>query len=268
MRILKLYYPEERLRLPQEDAWAIDEKNLAFAVADGVHLLPGIEYHRGKEYPAPSPSGRLAREFCNNFIKFQKRSGIKTAFAKANRSVFRLNKKRAKLSTFLKAGVYYAATAVVGRIKSRIFEWMGICDSSVTVLDSRGKILLFHTDHLHHNDFDPLLSEYFHLDQSYMLRTLFRNALSPQGKKLGYGVITGEKAAEKYAWSGKRKMRKGEVIVFATDGFEAYLQDDSFRKALLRFNKKEVEQAVITLEKHHKNNSEFVSEGTLIAVYV
>lgn len=268
MKILRLYYPEEQIKLPKEDAFAIDEKDLAFAVADGVHLLPGIEYPRGKNYPAPSPAGKLAQEFCEYFIKFQKRSSVTEAFAKANKAVWHLNKKRRNGMAFLQAEAYYAATASTGRIKGRTLEWMGICDSSITVLDAKGNILFSHTDHVHHNDFGPILSKYSSLDRSYIFRTIFRNALSRDGKKLGYGVITGQKEAEAYAWSGKRKLKRGDVAIFASDGFEEYLKEPLFRRALLSMGRRPVEEAMEKLQRSHKNDHEFVSERTLIAVCI
>jgi hypothetical protein len=266
MKILQLYYPEERVKLPKEDAWAFDKNDFAFAVADGVHLLPGIEYRRGSNYPAPSPAGKLAQEFCANFIKFQKGSSLEAAFTKANRAVFHLNKGRRNDMTFLRSEAYYAATAATGRIKGRIFEWRGICDSSITIVNAKAKILFTHTDHWHHNDFGPILANYFHLDRSYVFRTFFRNALSKTGKKLGYGVITGQKAAEAYTWFGKRKLQKGDVAILATDGFEAYLKDASFRRAVISMNRSRVERVMEQLKKSHPNNHEFLSERTLVAV--
>lgn len=264
MKILRLYYPEETVRLPREDAWAIDERRGIFAVADGVHLQEGIEY-KGK-YPRPSPAGKLAQEFCDNFLKFYRISGIKKAFARSNKSVFHLNKPRDKSKIISNAGAYYAATAAFGWIRNGVLEWGHICDSSVAVIDSRGKLLLWRTDHTHHNQFDLILGKYSPLDQSYMLRTVFRNALSPDGEKIGYGVITGELAAEKYAWFGKRKLRKKETVILATDGFESYLGSASFRRALITLDRGRIENTMRQLQQKHKN--EFVSERTLIAVKI
>lgn len=264
MKVLKLYYPEERARLPREDAWAVDEKNGLFVVADGVHLLKGIEY--GNKYPRPSPAGKLAREFCGNFLKSARRTNLQRAFSLANRSVFHLNRNRKRSETFSRAEAYYAATGAFGRIKKNTLEWGYICDSSITVLSASGKTLFSRTEHKHYNQFDPILSNYSSLDASYMLRTIFRNALSSRGEKLGYGVITGERSAERYAWFGKRKLHKGEIVVFATDGFERYLQEGVFRSALISFDRQNAEAAMAQLKKAHRHDGGFIVEKTLVAV--
>jgi serine/threonine protein phosphatase PrpC len=272
MKILQLYYGEERIKLPKEDAWAIDEKRGVFAVADGVHLRKGIEYegsgeeYKTAKYPTPSPAGKLAQEFCDNFLTLARSKNIKQAFASANKSVFRLNKTRDKYGTLSNAETYYAATGAFGRITKNVLEWGNICDASVSVIDEKGNFKLRQTDHRHYNEFDPILEKYSSLDQSYMLRTIFRNALSPRGKKLGYGVITGEPTAEVYVHYGKQKLQRGDVIVFATDGFEEFLKDISFRKAILTMNRDVIEDAVDKIQKKHRRTPEFVSERTLIAI--
>ena len=266
MKIFQLFYPEERIKLPKEDAWAVDRVNNIFVVADGVHLLRGIEYK--KKYPKSSPAGTLAQKFCNSFLKSAKRKGMKEAFSEANRSVFSMNKNRDRFATFSKAEAYFAATGAFGRIKNRALEWGNICDSGVAVINAKNQITFWRLDHSHHGPCDDLLKGYSGMDGSYMLRTLFRNAISSKGEKLGYGVITGEPSAEKYAWFGKRKLHKNDLVVFMTDGFEKYLQEKSFRVALRTMDKGKVEYAMVHLKKSHPNDGEFISERTLIAVLV
>jgi hypothetical protein len=272
MKILQIYQAEERIILPKEDAWAIDEKRHIFAVADGVHLRKGIEYRgRGMEYksakyPSPSPTGKLAQAFCNHFLKVARSESLKKAFTSANSSVFRFNKPRNKEETFSKAQAYYAATGAFGRIHKGVLEWGNICDASVLVIDEKGKVVLWQTDHHHHNEFDPILYQYSALDQSYILRTIFRNALSPRGKKLGYGVITGEPAANAYVRFGRKKLRRGELVVFATDGFEKFLKEISFRKALLTMDRRVADEAAKKIQQKYNHAPEFVSERILLAV--
>jgi serine/threonine protein phosphatase PrpC len=266
MKTFQLYHSEERIKLPEEDAWAIDHKNNVFAVADGVHLLKGIEYQRS--YPAISPAGTLAQKFCDNFLRFARIETLKSAFLKANRSVFSINKNRDKYGTFSKAEAYFAATGAFGKIKNRKLEWGNICDSGVVIISAKHNITFWRLDHSHHGPCDDLLRGYSTMDGSYMLRTIFRNAISQQGKRLGYGVITGEPAAEKYAWFGTRKLNKGDLVVFTTDGFEQYLQEKSFRIALRTMDEKEIEIAIAKIKKANKGNGEFISERTLVAVLV
>lgn len=266
MKIFQLYYPEERIKLPKEDAWAVDRKSNTFAVADGVHLVKGIEYE--KKYPRPSPAGKLAQKFCDNFLKFSHGKSIEKAFAEANRSVFSINKGRNKYKTFLTAQAYFAATGAFGRIKNNILEWGNICDSGVVVINGRSEITMWKLDHRHHGSSDILMKGYSPVDRTYMFRTTFRNALSPQGEKWGYGVITGEPAAEAYAYLGKRKLHKGDLVVFISDGFEEYLKEKSFRVALRTMNKKVIEQTMVRLKRSHKGDAEFVSERTLLSILI
>jgi hypothetical protein len=254
------------MKLPKEDAWAIDRKNGIFAVADGVHLLKGIEY-KGK-YPRISRAGTLSQIFCDNFLKFARTQKMGKAFSLANRSVFSINKNRNRHSTFSNAEAYFAATGAFGRIKDRTLEWGNICDSGVAIINARNKIIFWRLDHSHHGPCDALIKGYSVLDMSYMFRTIFRNALSSRGKKLGYGVITGEPSAEKYAWFGKKRLREGDMVVFITDGFEEYLKARSFRVALRAMDKKMIENEMMRLKKIHKGDGEFVSERTLIAVLI
>jgi len=253
-------------RPENEDSFLADGVRGIFVVADGVTLRKGLEFK--KKYPWPSPAGQLAQKFCDQFIRVAKHSSLHRAFVLANRSVWAFNKKRDKSKTFLNAEAHYAATAAFGRIQGRVLEWGHICDSSVSVITKQGDVGFFRTDHLHHNAFDHILRHYSSLDQSYILRTVFRNALSSRGKKIGYGVITGEQAAEPYARFGKRKIKKGELAIFATDGFEDYLKIPSFRRALLTMDKKVVEKEMFRIKKAHKDLPAFVSERTLIAVRV
>jgi len=272
MKVLQLYQPEERISLPKEDAWVVDLRRGVFAVADGVHLRLGIEYqgkgveYRSAKYPNPSPAGALSQMFCNSFLKFARRESIQKAFSSANRSVSHFNKKRKKGETFSTAEAYYAATGAFGWIKKDALAWGNICDASVSIIDKNGKMAFWQTDHHHHNEFDPILSSYSGLDQTYMLRTVFRNALSPKGKKLGYGVITGEPAAELYVHFGKKRLRHGDLVVFASDGFEAFFKEVSFRKALLTLDRRVIEGAIKKIQQKHSRIANFLSERTLVAV--
>lgn len=262
MRTLKLYYTEERIRLPKEDGCAADVKNGIFAVADGVHLCRGIEYKGA--YPWPSPAGKLAQKFCDVFVKTAKKGSIRNAFRKANRAVFSFNRDRDKFSVFENASAYYAGTAAFMRFRGKYVEYGNICDAGVATVDMRGKSLFWSRDHTHHHGYD--LSSYSAVDQTYLLRTIFRNAVGRRGEKKGYGVVTGESEAEIYVNYGHSALKKNVVYLLATDGFEKYLQEQSFRKALSTMDRNQVGKAVARLKKLHKGDGEFLAEKTLIAV--
>src|SRR6185437_8459443 len=141
-----------------------------------------------------------------------------------------------------------------------------ICDSNISVISPKGKLLVFKTDHMSRHPFKSIAKPYSVADKSYMVRTIFRNALSPKGKKLGYGVVTGEPSAEPYARFGKRKLHRGELVVFATDGFEDYLQLPAFRDALLSMDKRVIEDAMAHIKDKNNGARPFASERTLIAI--
>jgi len=266
MKILQLYYPDSRHIHPKEDAWAIDEKNKIFAVADGVGMQPGIEYK--KIYPNPSSAGKLAQKFCDSFVKHAKNTSIQNAFRKANRLVFVFNKARDKFD-ITKAEVYYAATAAFGKVRGSYFEYGHICDAGALALDKSGKIIFWenkcHSDSIFENYFGHLSQQYSKLLYWYLERTILRNALGPNGEKLAYGVITGEKQAEKYAVFGKIKIKHSAVYILSTDGFDPFIRNKDFRRALLSLDKKIIELVMQKIIAKARNKKLYLSEKTLIA---
>ncbi len=253
-------------RYPQEDALRADVKNGVFAVADGVHMYSGLEY-KGKRpapspegYPNPSPAGILARQFCLAFCRYAKKGEIRNAFIRANATLATLNRKRSNFP-LKKANLLVAATAAFGRIKRNVLEWGLICDSGVAVIGKRGELKLFELDHTWFSDLD--FSPFDLFAKVFFIRTVFRNALSDKGKRLGYGVLTGEKCAEAYVRFGKRKLQRGDVVVFLTDGFEKFIPDKGFRKALASFDQGKIGRVIKALERRGEG---FQKEKTLIVV--
>lgn len=256
MKVVSLYYPDETEKNanPQEDAFAVDAKRGVFAVADGVHLYRGAEY--AGEYPHPSPAGSLARKFCSTFVRRARRMNLRRAFSAANYSLAPLNKSR----NFFPPRLKVAATASFGRIRGKILEWGLICDSGVAVVGKSGNLKLFAQDRLWLSDFD--LSKFDDSAQRFFARTVFRNAISQTGKKTGYGVLTGEKAAEKYARYGKQKLMYGDVVVFFTDGFELFMKNRGFRRVLACFDKKTIERFID--KKTKAGNADLKKEKTMV----
>jgi len=267
MDILRLYLPDKtglhKSQPPKEDAWALERKRGIFVVADGVHLYKNIEY-KGK-YPNPSPAGRLAKKFCDVFVKYAKKNNLRTTFKNANRAVWIFNKNRDKATAIENTRVYYAATAAFAKLKDNLLEYGHICDASVSAISKKGKLLFWENNCGFNPDFPNWFTKgYSEFATALFNRTIFRNLTLPRGKKLGYGVITGEEAVETYAVFKKIKLRRGVVYVLATDGFTPYLKRQDFRKKLTTFDRKELKKFINGLSQKNKNPN-LKLEKTLIA---
>ena len=55
-----------------------------------------------------------------------------------------------------------------------------------------------------------------------------RNGVNERGERVGYGVITGEKEAEKYLSTGSFSVEEGDEVFILTDGFEDYFKLPEF----------------------------------------
>ena len=165
----------------------------------------------------------------------------------------------------------FAATGALAMIKNNMVYWATICDSSILRFDQNGH-LVFRSP----NDWDNLrknLPENWvsipPADRKKIIRKKYRNGMDKNDHPIGYGVITGEKNAEKYLNSGKFPAVSGDVIFIITDGFENHIGLENFVKLFLdwpknlksKFKKTTRDQAVA-------NSDKFGHERTLIAVKI
>ncbi len=268
IKFIKLYYPGQHEKKPKEDAWTLDEKHLIFAVADGVALYENIEYRN--KYPNPSPAGKIAQKFCTYFVKYARHTNIKDAFKKANRAVLVLNKNRDRWNPE-KAKLYYAATAAFGRIKGRYLEWGHICDAGIAAVAPNGEFMFLDdkcgsANNFTNPDMPSLsLSKYSDFFITLLSRTIYRNTTSSSKRELGYGIITGEKEAERFAVFQKTLLRKNIVYTIFTDGFSPYLKNKGFRNALVSLNPHRMNRIIRRLTQKGRKIKGLFRERTLIA---
>lgn len=234
LEVFSFWEPASLSKQPREDYFAFDGKSGTFVIADGVGLYEGIEYV-GK-YPRSSGTYRISRAFCKAFINYLTRhpkGGIQEGFRVSNAAAARINEGRSKYDVFKKHKNLFAATAAMAKIKESVLEWGQIADAGVAVIGKDGK-LKFRKD----NDYwrVPLPKDIGFYESStytFSARTFLRNAISKEGKLLGYGVITGEPEAERYLRTGKCSLTRGDIVLLYTDGFTPYIKLPSFRKTIL-----------------------------------
>jgi serine/threonine protein phosphatase PrpC len=220
---------------PFEDALKYDVGSGAFAVADGVTLWEGIEY-QGR-YPKRSGSAKLARAFCDGFVRYHKQnpsSDFLAAFRAGNRSAARVNIGRSKYHIFREHKGLFAATVTTAIVTGRRLDWAHICDAGVAVITKDGKLKMKKDDCRHSFPWFKDTKQYEASARTFFIRTIVRNAIGPDGQLQGYGVVTGEPEAERYIESGKYSLLPGESAVLFSDGFASYLELPAFRKLIAR----------------------------------
>jgi hypothetical protein len=94
-----------------------------------------------------------------------------------------------------------------------------------------------------------------------------RDKLNAEGKRVGYGVVTGEPEALEYLSSGTLTLKAGEFLSVLTDGFEHYMDLPEFLALFLEWPE-DLESRVkrFTAEQAAKDSDRFAHERTLIMI--
>lgn len=258
---------------PQEDYLAVSKKLPIFAVADGVTL----EYSGGK-YPNPSGAGEAANIFCQSVIKEAEKiygnfivPSVKKVFAKANVNVGVYNRGRGRTKDKINYWDFdlFAATAAFVVIKGKSVYWASICDSYVMCFGGDGNVKFKSLDRWDRvranlpNGWTGIPEA----DRRKILRKTYRNGADKNGKLIGYGVVTGEKTAERYLNFGRFVAEDGDLVFILTDGFANHMDLPSFIK-IFRQWPEDLEQKVkkFTARESINNPRKFGSERTMIAI--
>ncbi len=261
---------------PQEDFLLQSKKYPIFVVADGVTL---IQYILDKEpYPNPSPAGDLAKIFCQEFIEAAEAKyetfedgDIVDFFIQANEAVRKYNTGlgRTKDTVDYWKNDFYAATAAFVIIKENTVYWGSICDSYVMGF-SNGKMIFSspQCNALKEADGPTFTGD----PNDKKAKTIFnwqtkRNGIDEQNRKIGYGVITGEKEAEKYLCSGKFDVKTGDIITVLTDGFEDFMKSSDFTSLFIPWPA-DLESKIkeFTHRKSQEDPETFGHERSIIAI--
>jgi hypothetical protein len=261
---------------PREDFHKISKKYPIFVVSDGVTL----ELDKEGNYPKSSGAGKVAKIFCEAIIKeAEKKYGnftvpdLKKIFCVANSKVSEYNKASNRIKSKLNYWDLdlFAATASLAVIKDKIVYWASICDSFVFHFKKDGTIGFKNPDcwDILRKNLPKNWLEIPEAERKRIVRKIYRNGINKNGRPIGYGVITGEKEAEKYLFFGKLAVEEGDVIMIFTDGFENYIKIKHFIELFLKWPKNiESKFKRITKQKSIENPNDFGRERTIIAVKV
>lgn len=268
---------EEKVKdMPQEDYLLVSKRFPIFAVADGVSL----EFSPDGSYPRPSPAGDVSRITCEELVSHAEsryedftESDLRRMFESASTAVGEYNSRhgrRKETSDFWYHDLF-AATVAFAVCKEKVFYWGSICDSYVFHVRADGTRVLkspecwpARSENLPSNwETIPIV------ERRKTLRRTYRNGLGRRGERIGYGVLTGEKAAATYLNTGSFAVSHDDLVVLCTDGFEQYLELPEFI-ALLRMPPENRGEKIRKLseKKIKENRSAFGHERSLIAVIV
>jgi hypothetical protein len=222
-----------------EDYVLVSEPLPIICVADGVTL----EIEAGVPYPEPSGAAAVAKIFSEAVIKnLEKRYGrlseadLPDVFRSANESIRAYNEEQGRLPGQLNYLDFdlFATTGAFAAVKDEMVYWGSICDSFVMNINAHSQVT-FLSPPCNARELVNLPDNYSALDpkeRRIFTRRQMRNGLDDQGRLIGYGVATGEAAAERYFNYGSFPLAEGDMPVVLTDGFEDYMRWYSFRELL------------------------------------
>lgn len=265
-RMQNQLYTNYNIKFPEEDYYCLDEG--IFCVADGVtrDLKGGkvVPYPKTKEeaqfiadnYPNPSGAYESSKICANNFVKYIKEAKnidekeILNAITKANKDIWEINKNR-KID-FVGEDLY-CSEAVGGIITEKYLYCFGIGDCYIKVFDDNfEEIFSTENDHFWMEEFENEYlksGEYNWFDPRYriLIRGALRNnyIITHNGKKVGYGALTGEDRAIDFVKIYKVNLEKAKYICAFSDGCMEYFE-----------NKEETKKTCTNPERIKENGSE------------
>jgi hypothetical protein len=228
-------------KAPREDFYSYSSKVAAFVVSDGVTLNFRIYGNSNIDYPNPSPSGEVAKIFCQSIIENIEKnfnvlsiSELKSSFRRSNREVALYNSRFGKTRFSGNITGLYAATASFIAIKDKRVFWGVISDSYVAHFDANMRLINIYT-----------------------------------GTKKRYYVVNGQRKMIRGLSSGVFLAEKGHRVLIYTDGFENYINNERFMDLFKEWPgdlHRKLRDLTSSLNK--KNPSEFGHEKTLVAVLI
>lgn len=265
---------------PKEDYFEINEAPLIVAVADGI-TREKYESNFSGAYEVAKIFCKTSVSYLRNVLENSSKTNIenylKKAFELANGKIWELNKKYKipEIIDFLDND-YFGTTAVLGTIVDKKLYLARICDCGAMVI-YKGKIT-FQTPDIWKNlgKYDNRYGE--KPDEPKKRRQFIQKFLrnKPElfdkyGRRISYGVLTGEKEALDFIEFYDINLNKEEVVLFYTDGFEPYFQKKEFLQIFQHWKNKnnwvknELENISIQMA---KENEKFDRERTLVAVKI
>lgn len=242
-------YTRYDIEFPEEDYYYME--NNIFCVADGVtrDLIGGEirPYPQTKEeatyiaehYPNPSGAFKSSKIIAENFVKYIKdnekdinEETVKEAIRKANKDVWKINECR---NIDYVGEDLYCSVAVGGIITDEYLYCFGIGDCYIKAFDCNKKeIFSTRNDHQWMEVFEEeylKTGEYNWMNPRY--RLLIRGALrnnyyvTYNGKKVGYGALTGEDRAMDFIKTYKIPLKDVKYIAAYSDGCMPYFENEN-----------------------------------------
>jgi len=252
---------------PMEDSFFLNQNLPVFCVTDGVTLDPKIE----NGYPNPSGAYLVADEFAKQTVKVGTQlysnfipDDLKKIFKSGNQAVKKINQKHGRLKSKINYLDFdlFACTAAFAVLKNNYLYWSTIADAFVAVFDKDGRQKFCSPNGWRFMKMPKISTE---KERHVYIRKFLRNGFK-QGKKIGYGVATGEEKALKYLDYGKIKLTSGDLVILGSDGYYEYLSQIKFIKYLKNQDKK----SLVRLEKELINSDpgKYGHERTLIAIKI
>lgn len=261
--------------MPPEDTCGFHDN--AFVVADGITRDPkkpkdftGLTVEKLLQYyPKPSGAALAAQIFARSFLaSVQKKKqpsieSIQEAFLRGNLGIRRLNTKSLRHIDFL-VNDFYGTVACGGVIKDMKLYWGVVADCRIAVFDRHARLR-----HRTPNDMVPVenyVNKIRKLDwnlaktRRWVRKTLRNNPhFMSTGRRISYGALTGEDAVKDFVHTGVIELRKGDVVIAYSDGFEPFVQRTDFRNLLFlpeTHLKNALDKICAKLEKKEKYSKE------------
>ena len=247
-------YTKYDITFPEEDYGKAQDN--VFCVADGVtrDLIGGEikPYPQTKEeamyiaehYPNTSGAFASSKIIADNFIKYINEmngkideQAILKAISMANKDVWEINKDR-KIDYV--GEDLYCSEAVGGAILDNILYCFAIGDCYIKVFDNDCKeIFTTENDHLWMEEFENEYlksGEYNWMNPRYrlLMRAGLRNnyIVTHNGKKVGYGALTGEERAIDFVKIYKVDLKDAKYVCAFSDGCIPYFEGEKINKTL------------------------------------
>ena len=239
-------YTKYNIKFPEEDYFLVD--NNIFCIADGVtrDLIGGEirpypknedeAIYIAKHYPNPSGAYMSSKIIVEKFIEYlsQNKSNnneknIYEAIKEANKDVWKINKNR-KIDYI--GEDLYCSVATGGIIEEKQLYCFSIGDCYIKVFDNDYKeIFTTVHDHFFMEEYEEkfLKKGLYSWDDPrsrILIRAGLRNnsIISYDGKKVGYGALTGEDSAMDFIKTYKVPLEKAKYICAYSDGCIPYFE--------------------------------------------
>lgn len=235
------YHIENTMKIdfqpPSEDFIVIGDNS--FAVFDGVTLL-----HQ-TPYPNPSPAAEAAKIGAFEAIKVIREKNqdqtpedvLRLAFTESNKRIKEYNDSLGITEeTINYVSKQYASTVgAVGFIEDGFLYYGQINDCGVMVLDKDGRVISnaiddqkIYKDMLSKKRNNGELKEGSLEEHVFVRREVVNRNYEFRGRKITYGVLTGQEEAENFVRIGSCKLLLGQTLLFYSDGLIPFLSNQNF----------------------------------------